>query len=172
MIDYRAIIEDDPGGDLETATAALAAMTVESMQDKSVTYVSIAREAGADVADAFQDRVAELSAANVLRGWVSEALETEGLNVNNPQVVARLNAMVGGGFTQAHTDAILAMRVSSRQKHPGILPGHVQNAREWWEIWNADPGGDIVTALAAVNQTIARCGKGDLQKARGLWGEK
>ncbi len=103
----------------------------KSRGNYSQTYVSLAAEIGASMVDQLVDGVTAAIAAGAMKSWRNEALETEGLNVNDPGVAAELNALVGNfGIDKPLVDAVLATGFESVLDFSGLKPGHVQNALE------------------------------------------
>lgn len=130
MVNYELIADNDPGGDLEAAFALMKAETITQPKDRKVNYVQIANEAGFTEASALEYRIKALVSTSNLPEWVHDALKSEGLNINDSQVSAQLNALVDGTtLTTAHVDAILAMKNEVSPKYPGIKLGHLETAR-------------------------------------------
>lgn len=130
MIDYKAIADGDPGGDLEAAFAAMAAETVTvQIPGKRQTYISIADEVGFAEAAALSGTVEAEVTAKQLPKWVDVALEQDGIDVTNPQVKPILDGMVNDLLTQAMVDAIIATGSEDRPKYPGLRIGYLADAR-------------------------------------------
>lgn len=125
MVDYKLIADNDPGGDIETAYAAMAAETVTSTPETRLTYLSIANRVGYAAAAALYDRVI----AN-MPAWINQAMMQGGVDVNNPQTAGILNSLVGGGFTAKMMSDIINAGVESSPKYPGLKIGHLANARQ------------------------------------------
>ena len=126
MVNYKIIADNDPGGDLETAFAAMSAETVTSAPEVMVTY----RRISAVVSLAAS---AELEAAVkselTIPSWVNTALASDGIDVNDVQVSAVLDTLVSAG-TSAE---IKAMGVITEPKYKGFKIGHLANARQMRE---------------------------------------
>lgn len=110
---------------LAEAFTALAALGAPSTHRAQKTYADVADEAGAGVASQLQTRVQATQP-----DWVDAALSNGGIDVNNHQVSALLNAMVDAAFTQVMADAVVAMGVTFTKTFPALKMGHLQNARE------------------------------------------
>jgi len=130
MIDYTAIANGDPGGDLTTAFSVMKAETITVAADKMCNYISVAREVGFAVAAALESRVNELISAGAFPSWLKAALENDGININDPQVAGLVASLVDGStFTQTQADAILAMSQVLSDKYPNLKEGYLQDAR-------------------------------------------
>lgn len=103
--------------------------TLTSRGNYKQTYVSLAAEIGADFVDQLSGGITQAIAAGVVKPWVNEALETEGLNINDPNVTTKLSALVGNfGIDQPMVDAVLGTGMGDVYNFPRLKPGHVQFA--------------------------------------------
>lgn len=119
-VNYKLIADNDPGGDLETAFNTLASETVITTPETMITYRKIA-------ASVSLTATAELEQAiSALPLWVNKALQTDGIDVNDPQTAAALSSLV----STETAASIIALGKISTQKYPGLKLGHLQNARE------------------------------------------
>ena len=121
MVDYKKIADGDPSGDLDTAFNTMAAETEVTTPEKLMTYRTVASEVG------FAES-AELE-AGVLAGmpqWLNADLQTRGIDVNNPDVIALIGTLVSAPTATS----ILASGQVSSLVYPGLKIGHLANARQ------------------------------------------
>jgi len=130
MIDYRGLADGDPGGTLQDAFNIMETATVSEAEDRSFNYTQIANQAGFGVATELQAVVTMLVGANQFPAWVNSALESEGINVNDPQVSGAVTSLVAAGLSQESADAILALRYVENKVYPRIKIGYLANARQ------------------------------------------
>lgn len=125
MTDYKLIADSDPGGDLQTAFDAMAAEVVTSTPEKLMTYLSIANEVGFTESGALEAAVNAAISGGQLPSWVRSALETKGIDINNPQTGPLLVSLVG----EVEAAKILAAGVVSVKKFPSLTIQQLENAR-------------------------------------------
>ena len=128
MTDYKAIADADVAlaePDLETAYNTLAAQTVTTNPELMLTYIGISNRVGFTIASKLSARVVA-----TMDAWVHEALQNEGIDINNAQTPVLLDSMVDATFTQADADAIKAAGNIDVPVFPNLKLGHLQNARE------------------------------------------
>ena len=122
-IDYKLIADDDPGGDLGTAYATMAASMVTVERSSTVfTGHMIAQEIGIAAANQFLNDV-ELAAPARVMGWFNDF----GLDLSDPDVVAYMTSI-----NPANLAAVLALTDESQCKYgTNFKMGHLQNARQY-----------------------------------------
>lgn len=126
-MNWTFIADNDPGGDLATAYAAMSAETVASSEEVRVTDIDMAREAGFGQANNFLDGLQDAANASAIPQRVMRWIENPGIDVNNSQVVSVLNGLVPTYVSQAQVDALLALgRVP---KYPGLRQEDLEKAR-------------------------------------------
>lgn len=131
MIDYKAIADADPGGDLKTAYDALKAMTVSAPAGETkIDLVGIANRFGPATANNVEAAIKAAISANQLGGWVLHAMYGEGLNITHKDMAAQLTALKAAGLTQDSLDKLLSLTQVQTPKFPGLLEGYLQNARQ------------------------------------------
>lgn len=131
-VDYTAIADADPGGDLNSAFDTMDAETVVKSRGKYlVTQMDIAEQLGLDAAVIVRDAFEAAVAANQLPSWVVTAMDAGGININHQGVATKVGQMVTASeLTQAQADAFLDLGNATLSKWPGLKHGHLQNARE------------------------------------------
>ena len=109
---------------------AIAPATLStSLGNHKQTYVSLAGDIGADMVNQLENGLSQAVASGAVRPWVTEALETEGLNVNDTGVAAALDGLVDNfGIDQPLVSAILETGYTDAPVFPGLKVGHVQTA--------------------------------------------
>lgn len=122
MVDYTKIADGDPGGELADAFNAMRVETEPSNSVAFHTYVSIGGAIGFNTALQLSARVTSL-----LPSWVDEALQSEGLDVNDAQIPVLLDSLVDVNFTQGMADAVKG--AGTQLKYIGLAVGHLANAR-------------------------------------------
>lgn len=132
MVDYVAIKAADPGGTINEAYDAMSAETRAVSRGRyKVTQLMIAEETTIELADNFRNGLKAAVDAGQLPDWAMNALDTEGIDVNNSQVRAKLQQIVdAGALEQGDCDAVLAMGDEDVPVWPGLKHGHIQNARQ------------------------------------------
>lgn len=130
MIDYKLIADNDPGGDLETAFAQMAAETVTvALPGKRQTYLSLADDVGFTEAMTLSATIDVAVQAGKLPKWVDSAMESGGIDVTNPQVEPILQSLVNASLSAEVVSAILETGVETRAKYPGLRVGYLADAR-------------------------------------------
>ena len=124
MINYKLLADNDPGGELQAAFDSMAAETVATTPETQVTYTTLARDVDLVTANALTSKLSTQSA------WIDNALNSECINVNNPQVGPFLDALVDTDFTQLMADNVKALGNVISPKYPGLKIGHLANARQ------------------------------------------
>lgn len=120
MVDYTAIADGDPGGDLEAAYATMLAETItQSRGQHPVTDLRVAGEIGLAAAEEFFTSIEAVVSSRVI-GW----FRTTGVDINHPDTIATLNAI-----NPPHKDAVLAMGNETVSKYPGLTIEHLKKAR-------------------------------------------
>lgn len=147
-IDYKALAAEDTGETLDVFFARLSAEKIASKPKKMMTYISIANEVSFTGSSSLEKGVATATANGQLPAWVDDALKSSGVDVNDPQTGALLDAIV----PPETATAIKAAGVVYAPKYPDLKEGYLQNARDWYAIWSADTGDDM-TSVNAINQT-------------------
>lgn len=125
-VDYKMLADNDPGGDLETAFAAMKAETVTVAQDRKLTYIDIANEAGFQVATNLQLKINEAIQAGVFPDLVDAALKGDGININDPQVAGVIGSL---GLSAGGEAAILDLQNVTSPKYPRLRIGYLSDAR-------------------------------------------
>lgn len=124
MVDYKAIADGDPGGDLDSAYTTMAAETVITTPEKLMTYRSIANEVGFAASAELEAGV--LNDSNGMPSWLHADLAARGIDVNNPDV----GALIGVLVSAPTATAILAAGQVPVAVYTGLKVGHLQNARQ------------------------------------------
>ncbi len=121
---YTKIADNDPSGDLETALAKMLLMTEEVTPDEvMVTYRTVGRDVGLAESKEFEDA---LIASADIPLWVNEALNSDGLNVNDPQTAGTLKEILNADLA----DSIIALGVLTSLMFPSLRAGELQTARD------------------------------------------
>lgn len=131
-VDYKAIADADPGGDLTTAFLAMAAETeTKSRGVHKVTQLEIANQTGMAVATRFRDGLDSAVTDGLVPGWVVGALDADGIDINHPSTQGAMDGLVTAQkLQQDDVDAIIAMGSETVNVWPGLKEGYLQNARE------------------------------------------
>lgn len=123
MIDYKLLADNDPGGNLDTAYAAMSTETITTNPELMITYRKIGADCGLAVSAELE---AAVKADANIPDWVNTALANDGINVNDPQVSATLASLVSA----ESATSISALGDVVELKYPNLKKGHLQNARE------------------------------------------
>lgn len=123
--DYTKIADNDPGGDLEVAFAAMLILTEESTPDEvKITYRTVGRDIGFAESMELEDK---LKASENVPYWIDNTLNTEGVNVNDPQTAG---VLAGLALSEGLADAIVALGVITSLMLPTLRIGELQTARD------------------------------------------
>tara|TARA_S200002703_G_scaffold1263_1_gene2210 strand:+ start:11128 stop:11535 length:408 start_codon:yes stop_codon:yes gene_type:complete len=126
IVDYKLLADNDPGGYIETAFAAMQAETVTSAQDRKLSYIDIANEAGFQVATNLQLKIKAAIDAGVFPDLVDSALKGDGININDPQVAVVISTL---GLSAGDEAAVLDLQNVTSAKYPNLRIGHLSDAR-------------------------------------------
>ena len=119
---YDDLRADDPGGDLQSAFEALAAMThTVPLAENTVNVRTVASRYGLLEAEAIRQVVEANYPA-----WVLKDFEGEGLNVCDPATQAALTVPP---FTQPQVDKLISFTTETRLKYHGLKVTHLDKAR-------------------------------------------
>lgn len=129
MIDFALIADFDPGGDIETAFASIAAETKAVTAEYRMNYLTIACDVGLVESAALETVISNAIAAGTLPKWVDTKMNGDGLDINNSKTVEVLGTLIVDPFTQTMADAIIAAGVSTSSKFPNLKLQHVTQAR-------------------------------------------
>jgi hypothetical protein len=115
---------------VENAFDSIKVLSVLQSKNKYMqTYTGIADDVDFATSKSFSDSVKSAIAVDALPSWVDEALNSAGLNVNDPEVSNVLTLMVASlGLSQTVADAILETGFEDVKTFPSLKMGHVQNA--------------------------------------------
>ena len=147
-VDYKAIAEAIPKAEMDAALAVMsggkffsfneinAAYDAIEPLDESVskgihkqTYISLAADIGFSDATEFSTAIATAIGNASLPAWVNDAMNGDGINVNDSDVSGVLAILVANfGLSQSVSDAILATGSHSVPKFKNLKRGHVQTA--------------------------------------------
>lgn len=127
-----------PGGfsDLTTVEAAFDAIKnlsgLVSRGEFGQSYRGIARDAGFGISSQFEISIKAAVTVGDLPGWAHDALNNGGVNINDPDVAAKLNSFVTDnnkhGFDRNLVDAVLATGSLDTNTFPGLKLGHVRKS--------------------------------------------
>lgn len=128
MADYKSIADNDPGGDAQAAFEALKGMKQNSNENVMITDLSMANRLGFTVANEILDGIQMAIDANQISSRVMRWIETVGIDVNNSDSVAQIDALVVAGLiTTDHKTALL--NLGKEFMFPGITKSDVEKAR-------------------------------------------
>lgn len=136
MVDYKAIADGDPDqthvSDLATAYQTMKAEMVNTTPLKRMSYRAVANECGYDCANKLSKALNSAIGAGSMPKFIEAIMNNEGLDVNDVQVVAQLDALVASpiDYDQTDMDKLIATGVVSVPKYTNLRMGHLQNARE------------------------------------------
>ena len=132
MVDYKAIADGDQGGDLRVEYERMKAEMVSTTPMKRMNYRKIATECNYDCAAKLSKAIASAIGAGSMPPFVEAMMNNEGLDVNDVQVQAQLDALVASpiDYEQADMDELVAAGVVQTHKYPSMRMGYLQNARE------------------------------------------
>lgn len=129
MVDYKAIADGDPGGDLQAAFDSMRAEMVTAPYMVRVNYTDLL---AIDIP--LTTKLSNLIASEVSLGNIPEVvhirLNDGGLDINNPGTQAMLAGyVVASELTQAEMNTITAL--GEIKKYPDlVIPQILQNARD------------------------------------------
>lgn len=129
MIDYQAISDADPGGDLQAAFAALSAETIsvlrgvdERMLSARGVYGIIGKTAGKAALDAIKAGEAD----DDVKAWFSPS---EG-GIDSFLIGPTFQGLADGGvITQAEADLVISYAYTIQPKFPGLTIAQIDKAR-------------------------------------------
>ncbi len=140
-IDYTAIADDAaieaPGLDYVDAYPVLAALEVQVPRARYLLNERTITKALADIASptpyadaqAFMDGLKAAGAAGDIPAYLVDDLAGDGLDICDDLVSFALARLAGtNGITQAMVDKLMALKVETRKKYPGLKEGDVQVA--------------------------------------------
>ncbi len=131
-VDYKAIADADPGGNLTVTFLAMAAETeTRSRGIHRITQLEIAREVGMVAATRFRDGLDSAVTGSLIPAWVVGALDATGIDINHASTQGAMAGLVTAmKLQQDDVDAIIAMGSEVVNVWPELKEGHLQNARE------------------------------------------
>lgn len=132
MVDYKLLADNDPGGDLDTAFATMSAETVTSNPVKRMNYIDVSDECGYALAVKLATAIAAAIGGGLMPDFVETVMNGRGLDVNNAQVQAQLQALADNPaveFDAADMALLTSKGAVSSPKYPGLKVGHLDDAR-------------------------------------------
>jgi len=137
MVDTVAIadLDSDPNLTDQEFFDILAVMTEDTTPERKITFVMIAKEASATVAACLQDALEyccglAIEHEDYQPAWVMSALEGAGIDINNSQTQAAVNALIDiGQFSSEMASATIAMGTVTELVFPRLILQHVTDAR-------------------------------------------
>jgi hypothetical protein len=129
MIDYKAIADADPGGDLQIAFDAMKAEAVDVLRDVESRMMSARTVYGliGDVSGkAAMDAIKTSLTDSDVKSWFSP---DQG-GVDSFLVGPTFDGLAAGGvITQAEADLVKSYAYTKTPKYPSLRMGHLQDAR-------------------------------------------
>lgn len=130
-VDYKAIADADPGGDLTLAFETMAAATeTRGRGAYRITQLEVANQVGMAIATTFRAGLDRAVVEGACPAWVVSALDVGGIDINHPDTVGSMNALVGSGYLlQDDVTAIIGMGSEIVVTWPRLKEGHLDDAR-------------------------------------------
>ena len=115
---------------VEAAFDAIKDLTVVSVRDSGrQTYASLAGTLGLALTSQLEAAMGLAATAMVIGPWVDKALNNDGIDSSDPQVIGLLTSLIDQfGIDQELVDAIASLSSETVPMFPGLKLGHVQNA--------------------------------------------
>lgn len=132
-VDYAAIANADPGGDLNSAFATMAALTEApvSKGEYQVNQTDLVRMLTLEDATTLRKAFEFAVGLDQLPPWFITALDRDGVNICHPQLTGKIPDMVSAGkLSQDQADSFLALGIDIKKTFPRLSHGQLQNARE------------------------------------------
>lgn len=121
-MDYQKIRDNDPGGTVEEAVAALSVLTeVVALDESRVNVRSVGDRYGIAAAEGIRQTIAANYPA-----WVEELYLSDGLDVCSSGTTEQINAPP---FTAEQVTQLLSFQTEQRRVFPRIRYGDVEKAR-------------------------------------------